>query len=463
MSVGGHLSRFFQGSGDDMKDLVQDIFNLRQHRRVVVTGIAGGGKTVFLTSLLSHLMEFGQGNFHLGRGVDISDFKEIPGQKNWPPFFPHSSFREDLARGKWPEKTTDCSQYTCQFRRSDWYFSAQRMSFFDFPGERIADAAIAAYSDYGEWSDHVLSHFTKHHDYAWAAGPYLEYIQGPELSRDRLLSLYREVLARLILAYKPLITPSTFLLDQEGNPAAPGTVSEIASSRYTGISWSRQFAPLPKGHRRENPELTREMSAMYKQYRKQVVLPVFERISQAQSLVVLVDIPSLLAGGVGRYNDNRQILLDLFEILRPRSDLGGLIRKYFKFWQKTLGRVAFVAAKADMVHPMDIENKRLQSLLKMMTDRAAKMLPHVKCEWFVCSACHSTFPVSGKRRLKGKLARNNPDKEFLEYSVPELPRTWPKNWQPGDYQFYRIYPDAPENYLIPPRHMGLDRVFEFIS
>ncbi|RQD76982.1 YcjX family protein, partial [Desulfonatronospira sp. MSAO_Bac3] len=68
-----------------MKSLMRNVLNLRQHNRVVVTGIAGGGKTVFLTSLISHLMEFGQGQFHVGRGVDISDFRELSGREKWPP------------------------------------------------------------------------------------------------------------------------------------------------------------------------------------------------------------------------------------------------------------------------------------------------------------------------------------------------------------------------------------------
>ncbi|MCA1742543.1 MAG: YcjX family protein, partial [Desulfovibrionales bacterium] len=242
-----------------------------------------------------------------------------------------------------------------------------------------------------------------------------------------------------------------------------GSVLEIAGSRHAGISEVEQFAPLPSNLRKKYPRLSKKMAKFYKKYRNDVAMPVFSNISRAENLVVLVDIPSLLAGGVGRYNDNRQILLDLFEVLRSKSDIGAMLMKYFTFWQKSLSRIAFVAGKADMVHPMDIENKRMINLLKMMTDRAARMLPDVKSEWFVCSACHSTYPVEGMPRLKGKIAYDNPEKEFKEYNVPELPEAWPENWNPGDYPFYRVYPDAPRNYLIPPKHLGLDRVFEFIS
>ncbi len=418
---------------------------------------------MFLTSLLSHLAEFGQGGFHIGKGADITGFRRLPDRGSWPAPFLFSNHRQDLARGRWPEKTTDCSQYVCQFQRSDWKLFSQKMTFFDFPGERVADAAIAAFSSFADWSEHILAHFARHHDYARAARSYLEQVQQDSISRDTLLTSYRETLARLILAYKPLISPSTFLLDRKGRAASPGSAREIAQARVSGLSRASQFAPLPARLRRKNPGLVQEMASAYTRYRKEVALPVFERISRTGTLVVLVDIPSLLAGGVGRYNDNRQILIDLFEMLRPGSSIGSQLLKHLRFWEKSLDRVAFVAAKADLVHPMDIENKRLVSLLKLLADRARRMLPGIEHEWFVCSACRSTFPVQGVRRLKGRLVYNNPEKEFREFDVPELPPAWPETWKPGEFPFYRVYPDAPENHLIPPRHLGLDRIFEFIS
>ncbi|WP_084591052.1 YcjX family protein [Desulfonatronovibrio magnus] len=440
-----------------------NLMNLRDHRRVAVTGIAGGGKTVFLTSLLSHLAEFGQGGFHVGKGIEISDFQRCPLKNDWPPEFNHAGYREELAREHWPEKSTDCSQFTCRFRRSDWKLYSQKMTFFDFPGERVADAAIAAFSSYDEWSDHILKHFADHHGYARAAGPYLNYLTQANITHKEVVSRYKEALARMILDYKPLISPSTFLLDQKGCPASPGTEKEISASRYAGISFAEEFAPLSNKARANHPDVAKQMFRTYQNYRKKLVMPLFDRISKANSIIVLVDIPSLLSGGVGRYNDNRRILLDLCELLRPKSDIGALLSKYFSFLYESLSRIAFVAAKADMVHPLDIDNKRMENLLKMMTHRAAGMLPDVKCKWFVCSACHSTFPVQGERRLNGKIIYNNPEKNFMEYSVPLLPETWPENWSAGDYPFYKVYPDAPKNYLLPPRHIGLDRIFEFIS
>ncbi len=447
---------------------MMDFMKVGNHKKIAITGIAGGGKSVFLTSILSHLSEYGNSDFHINKGIDITDFRTIPLGSKWPPQFAHSKYRENIAKKQWPAKTTDCAKYCCAFRRSDWTFFRQKLTFFDFPGERVADAAIAKFSDYGDWSDHILNHFSERNDYVVAANPYLEYLKSETISQDTLLLKYREVLAKLILEFKPLISPSTFLLDITGSPAEREPYAEIAAKRFTGISQDEQFAPLPKESREKNPQLAKTLAASYKRYRREIALPVFENVLQATKLVVLIDIPSLLAGGVGRYNDNRQIMIDLFEVLRPGSDIGAILLKYFKYTtglfllENSLESIAFVAAKTDMIHPLDIENGRTMDLLKMITDRPKRMLPDVECEWFVCSACHSTFPVGGERRLRGRLAFNNPEKEFKEYDVPELPSAWPDNWKARDYLFYKVYPDAPENYLKPPRHIGLDKIVEFL-
>ncbi|MFW5731451.1 MAG: YcjX family protein [Desulfonatronovibrionaceae bacterium] len=456
------VNRLVQKIGQQAQETAE-MLSFKQCRNIALTGIAGGGKTVFLTSILSHLAEFGQGAFHLGKGIEITDYRAVSSRRKWPQEFRYDDYREDLARGCWPEKTTDCSSFVCEFKRSDRRLRTQKLSFFDFPGERVADAAIAAFADYTGWSDHMLNHFSRHHGYREAAGPYLKYMDENILSEQVVLGEYCLTLARLILDYKPLISPSTFLLDSAGQPASFGTAAEISARRAAGIDFSRQFAPLSRKARADNPELARKMSRIYREYRKNIVLPVFENISRADTMVILVDIPSLLAGGVGRYNDNRRILLDLCQGLRSGSFIGSLLGRYLGFWGKSLKRVALVAAKADLVHPMDIDNQRMFNLLQMMTDRVGRMLPRVSIKRFVCSACHSTYALKNQHRLRGKLAYENPGREFREYAVSELPEVWPDKWVPGEFSFYRVYPDAPQNFLIPPRHRGLDQVFEFIA
>jgi predicted YcjX-like family ATPase len=451
--------------------------------QVGITGIANGGKTVFLSSLLWQLAERESAEFELN-GIRVDGFSELPARSgDGVTEFPFKRYRDSLAHsGQWPEKTTDCFRYACSFKRSDWkrlnfgrlkrlgrlqHNEVQRLRFFDFPGERIADAAIAAFDDYAAWSDHMLHHFQSHQDYRAALTPYLKLLDelGEESEEERsarIVHAYKLVLAGLVHGYKPLISPSTFLLDQKGNQARPASDEALASSRICGLDADRQFAPLPESVRSALPRLAKQMAKHYRAYRRQLAAPLFEEIGRSRCLIVLVDIPSLLAGGVGRYNDNRQIVLDLFDALRPDSSLGGKLWNLLTFWKGSLKRVAFVAAKADLVDPVDMANGRLESLLRQMTTRASQMLPNMEFDWFVCSAIRSTRAGSKPGTLVGRPVRNNPEGAEMEYAVSGLPERWPDDWAAGDFRFPNVLPEVPKNLQIPPSHLGLDRLFNFL-
>lgn len=439
--------------------------------QVGITGIANGGKTVFLTSLLWQLAEIESAeDFSLGN-IELSGFREIAPSDKEVGIFPFDEYRDMLSRnGKWPKKTNDCFRYACKFHRSDMKGlrrlgkDGQKMEFFDFPGERIADAAIAAFNDYAEWSEHVLRHFKSHTDYRAATDPFFQCLEGvsDQTNPDKVIHTYRLVLAGLILGYKPLVSPSVFLLDRDGTQANFGTDEALASSRFSGLNQKQQFAPLSKDAMKACPKLAKSMAKNYKKYRKTLAIPLFEEIGKSQRLVVLVDIPSLLAGGVGRYNDNRQVVLDLFDALRPDSSIGAKLMKLFTFWKGSLKKVAFVAVKSDLVKPEDIKNGRVEGLLRQMTLKAKGNLPDVEFKWFVCSAIQSTRGGSAEGTLIGRLTKNNPEKKEMEFSVPSIPVNWPEEWSPGEYSFSSVLPKVSSNFQVPPKHIGLDRVFRFL-
>ena len=439
--------------------------------KIALTGIAGGGKTVFLSSLIAQLSEFDSADFTPAGMLNIHNFRELPVNSGRWRKFRFDAYREALSRGIWPEKTVDSTKYICEYSRSDWErsfsfnrFCRQSLEFFDFPGERIADAAIAAFRNYSEWSEHILRHFQNHHEYTIHLTEYLDTLADNKTQDfHRIIQSYKLLLARLILAYKPLVSPSTFLLSPSGQVARSAPAEEIANSRLCGLDKDTEFAPLPPEYLQQHPELLNRLQQAYKEYRNRIALPLFKEILNANCLIILIDIPSLLAGGVDRYNDNRQILLDLFDTIRPGSILGRLLRQLQDLFTGRLKRVAFVATKMDMVNQKDIENGHLRSLLKQMTQRARRTLPDIEFEWFTCSACYSTRPADKAGYLIGKLAINNPQRDWIEYPVPPLPESWPESWDYTDYPFYSILPDAPRNMQIPPNHAGLERIFNFIS
>lgn len=445
--------------------------------KISLTGIAGGGKTVFLTALLWHLMEIDSGQlFPVREG--FCHFREGPVRGKGCAPFPLDRHRDALARrGIWPEKTVDCHRYSCEIDRGGspsllgrlrrgLALSRRKLDFFDFPGERIADGAIASFDDYGHWSDHMLDHFRSHSDYAEALAPYFRLLQelesgdgGPE-PLERIALTYRETLARLIHGYRPLIAPSIFLLDEKGGRAPKVSVDELARTRLCGLEGA-PFAPLPPSVRARLSG-AEAMAAHYGAYRAEMILPLFREIGTSEALIVLVDIPSILAGGVGRYNDNRQIILDLFDVLRPDSSLGARIWRLLTLGRGSLKKVAFVASKADLVDPEDIASGRLESLLRQMTSRARAMLPEARFGWFAASAVRSTRCGGAPGRLIGRLAYGNPERLEKEFDVPPLPETWPDDWQAGTYPFQAVYPDVPRNLQNPPPHLGLDRIIRFL-
>ncbi|MBN2686295.1 MAG: YcjX family protein [Pontiellaceae bacterium] len=446
--------------------------------QIGITGIANGGKTVFLSSLLWQLAEIENADdFSLGK-IKLSGFRDVSGHGKEA--FPFEKFRDSLSRnGQWPEKTTDSFRAICEFHRSDWnkldfrrlkrlgrlqHNDVQKLEFFDFAGERIADAAIAAFDNYAEWSAHMLQHFESHADYRAAAMPFMQHLENlsDETEAAEIIHAYKLVLAGLAIGYKPLVSPSVFLLGRDGSAAGIAPDRALAASRLSGLDEEHQFAPLSAAAMEACPKLAVQMARNYKKYRRNVAAPLFEEIGKSRRLVVLVDIPSLLAGGVGRYNDNRQIVLDLFDALRPNSSIGAKLLNLLTFWKGGLEKVAFVAVKSDLVHPDDIKNGRVESLLRQMTVKAKGMLPNVEFGWFVCSAIQSTRSGNTSNTLIGRPAVNNQEKEEREFTIPTLPENWPGNWSPGDFRFTSVLPAIHPNLQVPPKQFGMDRVFRFL-
>jgi uncharacterized protein len=446
---------------------------MKIHQKIAIIGTARSGKTVFLTSLINHLMEHNHIDFRIGKNniVTIRDMKILPVSKKIGGKFNYSAYRDALVhQGKWPEKTRDTSHVLCNFKRSDWKWNRSELHFFDLPGERIADAAIAQYENYAEWSDHVLENINGSTPYRELAGEFLGALNNIDgCSVSELINSYKLALAHFYINFRTMITPSTFILDQNGQTPKSRTKEEFLSEHnkcFSGLgpgkdNEDQQFVPLPEKIREKKPELVQQFVTHYKLYRKQIAKPIFDHLKSCNRLIVLVDIPSLLNGGVAMYNDNRQILEDLFNILQPESWLMRLFSSHTK-----LNRVAFVATKSDIVHPADIDKNLLLNLLREMTDKFAVNLSEfdVERKFFTCSAIVSAQPADGEYQMRGLLRDNkNPELSEKIFSVPKLPPRWPEDWKYGDFKFPSVWPRIPANKAIPPKHDGLDKIFDFIT
>ncbi len=350
------------------------------------------------------------------------------------------------------------------------------MEFLDFPGERIADVGIALHDDFTSWSRYMLAQLasdSSRRDAFQAFEQEMEAIlAAPQndtgTSFDRLQQVvgsYWKLLARFALNCRLLVSPSEFMLSRHGNMARPDQPDKLAEDRLHRSELSSRFAPLPAHLLDKDPSLLQAMNARYEHYRKDVVMPVFEKMASVHSLIVLVDIRSLLLGGVDRYNDNCEVLRSLFEYMQDHSSIRRRLFRKLNFWSPAVQRVAFVATKADLVRTADVTEGRMKSLLRSMTRHVKELCPK-DVTWFDCSSCVSTFRTDkmDDDKLGGvPVHDNNPNRSDMEFFVSALPEDWPDDWDPDCYQFPDVAPRLPRNHQRPPKHRNLNAVFDFVA
>ncbi len=446
---------------------------LRRRRRIGVTGLGNAGKSVFLTSLMSHLEEHDPERLPLGRDgrAQVRAFRRLPLPPGQNPLDWDACRRTMVEAGRWPAKTGANAHLRCAFSRSDWSYTDIELQVFDFPGERLADALMLD-RDHAGWSDAVLAMVRSDPQAAGLAGELEAALAQPRVSAGELVSGYRLLLARLALSYRSLVTPSTFLLDVEGRMAELGRPEVIAAARPAGLV-DAELAPVPTLLRARRPDLARLFDARYEVYVRRVVAPVFRALAGCHRLLVLVDVPGLLMGGTGRYNDQRMVLKRLFASLDPRRGLperlaGAAARLVAgdRLRPGGITRVALVASKADLVAPVDRGN-----LLALLRDMARR--PAEDASWrvasFTASAVVSTRTVEeGARLLSGRPlvdergAALGPAAAPRTFHVSPVPERWPEEWEAGAFSFPDVYPEVPRRIDLPPRQIGLGGVLEFL-
>jgi len=441
-------------------------------RRVGVVGLYHAGKTVFLTSLINHLQEHDPDLCPIGEGdVRLEGFRELPADG---PFaaFDYKRYRQFLVeKHAWPEKTRAVAEYRCALkalRRGS--FKDVRLSLLDIPGERLADMFMCDRT-YAQWSDEILRFLEVRPEYREHAGEYLALMRDRERDSAPILPLFKELLGRLILDYKPIVTPSTFIVAVDGG--YPGredrSVERLVARRSCGLDADSEFAPLTADARGRWPQTAQAFAQRFEQYKRTVLQPIADWLKKCDLLAILVDVTTILASGLGMYEGNRELLEHLVRALDPGRSGWGVFAKWFvkllTFGQCSLPaveRIAFVATKVDKV--LQEDRQRVQGLLKNMTRRLTSGIEGLKTLWGVCSAVDSTED-RGDGKLEGHLlrARRRWGRDAPELFAPSrVPDDWPENWDAGDFSFPDVRPQIPARRDAVPRQIGLHQIINFI-
>ena len=460
--------------------------NLLVDRRTVgVIGIQQSGKSTFITSLIHHLRCHDPAVFPLGDGRRRIQFLRNLPESGGIPAFPYTRYRYDLHEGRWPRKTTSLSEYRCRLRLSASIQSKMKrnalrvteLTLIDIPGERLADLGIAA-AGYPEWSDALLKLLDDHPSYRDTSTAFRDLLDSAQpFDSVRLIEEFKRMLARLAFRGLPCITPSTLLITPQGK-YVPREICEkqdanaLAELHFAGISGEAEFAPLSARARSTNPALLKKFEQNYRLYRRTIVDPLAQRLYSCDQLLVLVDIPTLLAGGQDVFNGCLHVIEESLRYLAPGRFLwtagldlalsvmtGGRKRLRGRFGRSSLRQIAFVAAQADRVHCKD--HDKLGELARQMIEPHLDELAdrRVDAQFFVCSAVNSTESKDYSFIEAVPLGQQAP----VQIEVSPVPDLWPRRgWTPGQFRFPTIAPEPSPLLLHPPNQFGLERVASFM-
>jgi predicted YcjX-like family ATPase len=455
----------------DLSQLQERLRRARRRRvRLGIVGLSQAGKTAFTTALINHLRRHDSRRLPLGNGAVTLDWVASLPLHDGLPVFPYEQCRDMLGlQRRWPRKTVDTSEYRCLLERSDWPAMSLDLDLLDFPGERMADMSMAG-RDFPAWSEAVLDLLRTVPEYLAHAEEYLE-LASNGAPADHLLGSYRRLLARCIGAYLPVVTPSSFLVDASGDYVDMERYQRegaayLERERLTGLAPDQQFAPLPMSLRESHAETYHRFETNYRAYRGRIVSPLAGWLSSCTHLAILIDVAQLLSGGTGYINGTKRTVAFLLSHLelgqKPWLSLAGNLARFVtleRVRMRGVTKVAFIATKADRIHRDD--HAKLEHLLRdLIPDGVKDAAFHagLKHASFVAAAVNSTTSLDYPQMQ----ARIPGQEGEVTFEVPRLPDEWPESLAPMRYRFPRVLPSAPEHRDTPPRHIGMERVLNFL-
>ena len=439
--------------------------------RLGVTGLSRAGKTVFITSLVTNLLEPARmtalAAAQSGRmtGVWLQPQPDMT--------LPRFDYETHLAaltgpQPHWPESTRAISELRLSFRLAPSGLTGMltgaltgprrmHIDIVDYPGEWLLDLTLMSRS-HADWSRQTLARIQSRPEAARflamardtdAAVPHDETV-----ARD-LAAAFTDYLHAARAAGWSDCGPGRFLLpgDLAGSPVLT-------------------FAPLPEPATPRRGSLWREMQRRYDAYCRQVVRPFFENhFARIDRQVVLVDLIEAVQRGPAALDDLRRTLAEVLGAFRPGSNsfLATLLRG------RRVEKLLFAATKADHLHHS--QHPALGALAEAMLAQARDRARYAGAGTQALARAALRATVEDRRvhdgrqldLVRGRLA----DGRQAAFHAGDLPadparllmpaREGAAAWPAGAYQAARFAPpvlDRRPGEGLP--HIRLDRAAEFL-
>jgi uncharacterized protein len=328
--------------------------------RLGVTGLAGAGKTVFITAVVHDLTHGGRlPVFEPLASGRIARARLEPQPDDAVPRFDYERHVAALIEERrWPDSTRQVSELrlVVEFQSGRGANRTLTLDVVDYPGEWLLDLPLLS-TTYADWCAETLklSYQQPRQNLASSWHAHLATLR-PEAAEDEQAALSA---ARLFTRYLracrdaryalSLLPPGRFLMpgDLEGSPAF--TFAPLALDRP---------GPPPKG------SLWAMMERRFEAYKNAVVRPFFrDHFARLDRQIVLIDALAAFNAGPAALRDLEFALASVLACFRPgrRTWSGSLLRP-------RVDRILFAATKCDHLHHSG--HDRLERVLARMVHKA---------------------------------------------------------------------------------------------
>lgn len=452
--------------------------------RLGVTGLSRSGKTVFITSLIYHLLS--RSNLPFFEPLSSGRIRKVYLEPHPDDLLPRFDYEGKLAclTGRppaWPEGTKKISQLRLTIEyESEQLFPVSLLSgltgnrlhidIIDYPGEWLLDLPLLE-KPYELWCKEARAYTNEPHEgkaardaiAAWHSALEEGDPNAPldEGRAKQLSDLFRASLiaARDAAPDLPTIPPGRFLMpgDLEGSPAL--TFAPLIAE--DGIVQEGTLAAL--------------MKRRYEAYKTHVIRPFYRRFfTRLDRQILLVDLLSNLNAGPTHLTNLGQTLSQILKSFNP-----GASHWLTSIWHKKIDRLVIAATKADHLHHHN--HDQLQDLLAHLTQEAIERaeLQGAEVKVQALAALRTTKEVEVSKQgetyhaIKGRPAKGtsfegrsfNGEEEIMLFpgDLPESLASALENPHQGqDLEILNFSPPISETDGDPLPHIRLDRALNML-
>ena len=392
---------------------------------VAVIGLSESGKTVYLTSLINHLLRKDLNGVIRNISLD-SEPSADSGPGLWGSLFsekasvvqfPYEEYLERFlgADSLWPKRTKDVSEYVLKvvYKKDDsGGLKEFKIKLFDYPGELFADFPMLDQT-YAEWSSTIMRVLRGKQNTDWEA----IYMKNADKNINELGKLYFDEVHRLEKAGYNYIQPSKY----------------FGVNDFKEIKEDELFFPVPVTSDNKRDEIVCELERRFERYKLNTVVPNFELLRGCSYQIILFDVLTALTTSISHYNDvsyTVEKILEQFDYTAGYGILNALLSIFYEP-QKPIKKILFLATKADMVKKNDrgkmvvLLKKLVETALKKIKLKAGSVNRSFSAEVDCVSAmrCTKDVETGGEEELaimvNGKL-------EKIKNSI-SVPDDWPAN------------------------------------